>query len=59
MATETQMNDISPMNALIDPNAARLETVPEEAVNQSVEEWKRLARKAALLAHPECDDAIV
>lgn len=53
------MNDISPMNVLFDPNATRLEMVPEEAVNQAVEECKRMARKIALLAHPECDDAIV
>ena len=46
-------------NVLFDPNATRLETVPEEAVNQAVEECKRMARKIALLAHPECDDAIV
>lgn len=48
-----------PMNVLFDPNATRLETVPEEAVNQAVEECKRMARKVALFAHPECDDAIV
>ena len=38
-----------PMNVLFDPNATRLETVPEEAVNQAVEECKRMARKVALL----------
>ena len=48
-----------PMNVLFDPNATRLETVPKEAVNHAVEECKRMARKIALLAHPECDDAIV
>ena len=53
------MSDNGPMNVLFDPNATRLETVPEEAVNQAVEECKRMARKIALLAHPECDDAIV
>lgn len=46
-------------NVLFDPNATRLELVPEEAVIQAIEECKRLARKAALVAHPECDDAIV
>ena len=49
----------SHMNALFDPNATRFEMVPEEAVNQAVEECKRMARKVALFAHPECDDAIV
>ena len=39
-------------NVLFDPNATRLETVPEEAVIQAIEECKRLARKAVLLAHP-------
>ena len=53
------MNGLSPANVLFDPNANRLELVPEEAVNQAIEECKRLARKAALLAHPECEDAIV
>ena len=53
------MNDISPMKVLFDPNVTRLETVPDEAVNQSIEECKRLAREAALAAHPECDDAFV
>jgi hypothetical protein len=47
------------MNVLFDPTVTRLEMVPEEAVIQAIEECKRLARKAALLAHPECDDAIV
>lgn len=46
-------------NVLFDPNATRLELVPEKAVTQAVEECKRMARKVALLAHPECDDAIV
>jgi hypothetical protein len=46
-------------NVLFDPNATRLELVPEEAVIQAIEECKRLARKAALVMHPECDDAIV
>lgn len=62
------MSDNRPMNVLFDPNATRvlfdptanrLEAVPEEAVNQAIEECKRLARKAVLLAHPEYDDAIV
>lgn len=53
------MSDNSPMNVLFDPNATRLELVPEEAVIQAIEECKRLARKAALLEHPEYDDAIV
>jgi len=53
------MNGLSPTNVLFDPNATRLEAVPEEAVNQAVEECKCMARKIALLAHPECDDAIV
>jgi hypothetical protein len=52
-------NSLSPTNVLFDPTATRLEMVPEEAVIQAIEECKRLARKAALLAHPECDDAIV
>lgn len=52
-------SNLSLMNVMFDPNATRLEMVPEEAVNQSVEECKRMARKIALLAHPECDDAIV
>lgn len=49
----------SPMNVLFDPNATRFELVHEKAVTQAIEECKRLASKAALLAHPECDDAIV
>lgn len=53
------MSDNRPMNVLFDPTANRLEAVPEEAVNQAIEECKYLARKAALLAHPEYDDAIV
>lgn len=53
------MNGLSPTNVLFDPTATRFEEVPEEAVSQSIEECKRLARKNALLEHPECDDAIV
>jgi len=52
-------NSLSLTNVLFDPNATRLEMVPEEAVIQAIEECKRMARKAELLAHPECDDAIV
>ena len=44
---------------VLDPMANRLEAVSEEAVNQAIKECKRLARKAALLEHPEYDDAIV
>ena len=53
------MSGNRPMNVLFDPNATRLEAVSVEAVNQAVEECERMARKIALLAHPECDDAIV
>ncbi len=52
-------SSLSPMNVWFDPNATRLELVPDKAVNQAVEECKRVARKVVLLAHPECDDAIV
>lgn len=44
---------------VIDPTANRLEAVPDEAVKQAIEECKRVVREAALVAHPECDDAIV
>lgn len=53
------MTGLSPTNVLFDPTTTRLEEVPEEAVSQAIEECKRLARKVALLEHPECDDAIV
>lgn len=52
-------SSLSPMNVLFDPNATRLEMVPQEVVNQAVEECKRMAREYALLVHPEYDDAIV
>lgn len=52
-------SSLSPTKVLFDPDAARLELVPEKAVNQAVEECRRVARKVALLAHPEYDDAIV
>lgn len=44
---------------VLDPTASRLEAVPEEAVKQAIEECKRVVREAALVAHPDCDDAIV
>ena len=44
---------------VLDPTANRLEAVPEEAVKRAIEECKRMAREAALVAHPECEDAIV
>lgn len=53
------LDSLGQMNVLFDPNATRLETVPEEAVNQAVEECKRIARKIALLVRPAYDDAIV
>lgn len=52
-------SSLSPTKVPFDPDAARVELVPEKAVNQAVEECKRMARNIALLAHPECDDATV
>ena len=44
---------------VLDPTANRLEAVPEEAVKRAIDECKRMAREAALAAHPEYEDAIV